>query len=89
MAQLGRTADDLTDALLGGDKRALARAISLVENDDPEGWELVKRVYPRTGNASMIGFTGPPGVGKSTIIGALVKHAREQDRDRLIALYCT
>ena len=81
MPPTGRTADDLTDALLAGDKRALARAISLVENDDPEGWELVRRVYPKTGRAAMIGFTGPPGVGKSTIIGALVKHARERDRD--------
>ena len=49
MATTGRTADDLTEPLLAGDKRALARAISLVENDDPEGWELVRRVYPKTG----------------------------------------
>jgi LAO/AO transport system kinase len=81
MPPTGRTADALTDDLLAGDKRALARAISLVENDDPEGWELVRRVYPKTGRAAMIGFTGPPGVGKSTIIGALVKHAREHERD--------
>jgi LAO/AO transport system kinase len=81
MATTGRTADDLAEPLLAGDKRALARAISLVENDDPEGWELVRRVYPKTGNAAMVGFTGPPGVGKSTLIGTLVKHARERDRD--------
>jgi LAO/AO transport system kinase len=81
MATTGRTADDLAEPLLAGDRRALARAISLVENDDPEGWELVRRVYPKTGRAAMVGFTGPPGVGKSTIIGALVKHARERDRD--------
>ena len=81
MARLGRTADDLHDPLIAGEKRALARAISLVENDDPEGWKLVRQVYPQTGRAAMIGFTGPPGVGKSTIIGALVKHARERDRD--------
>ncbi len=81
MATNGRTADDLTEPLLEGDRRALARAISLVENDDPEGWELVRRVYPQTGRAAMVGFTGPPGVGKSTLIGTLVKHARERERD--------
>jgi LAO/AO transport system kinase len=77
----GRSADDLTEPLLAGDRRALARAISLVENDDPEGWELVRRVYPETGNAAIVGFTGPPGAGKSTLIGTLVKHARGNDRD--------
>ena len=45
----GRTAADLAERLLAGDKRALARAISLVENDDPEGWALVREVYPQTG----------------------------------------
>ncbi len=81
MAATGRTAAELEERLLAGDKRALARAISLVENDDPEGWALVREVYPHTGNAAVVGFTGPPGVGKSTLIGALVKHAREGDRD--------
>ncbi|HEX2160501.1 MAG TPA: methylmalonyl Co-A mutase-associated GTPase MeaB [Thermoleophilaceae bacterium] len=75
-----RTAAELTDKLLAGDKRALARAISLVENDDPEGWALVREVYPRTGKAAVVGFTGPPGVGKSTLIGALTSKFRERDR---------
>jgi LAO/AO transport system kinase len=70
----------LAERLLAGEKRALARAISLVENDDPEGWELVRELYPRTGNAFMVGFTGPPGVGKSTLMGALTKLERERDR---------
>jgi len=70
----------LAERLLAGDKRALARAISLVEDDDPEGWELVREVYPRTGNASVVGFTGPPGAGKSTLIGALIRLWRERDR---------
>ena len=73
-------AADLTDRLLDGDKRALARAISLIENGDPAGTELVSAVYPRTGAARIVGFTGPPGVGKSTLIGALVKALREADR---------
>ena len=75
-----RTAADLTERLLEGDRRALARAISLVENDDPEGWALVREIYPRTGNARIVGFTGPPGVGKSTLIGRLIENARARDR---------
>jgi len=70
----------LTQRLLDGDRRALARAITLVENDDPAGWELVREVYPLTGRAAVIGFTGPPGVGKSTLLSALTKHERAQDR---------
>ena len=77
----GRTAADLAERLLAGDKRALARAISLVENDDPEGWALVREVYPHTGRAAIVGFTGPPGVGKSTIIGRLLERARAAERE--------
>jgi len=76
----GTTSSDLVERLLAGEKRALARAISLVENGDPAGAELVAAVYPRTGSARIAGFTGPPGVGKSTLIGALVKELRERDR---------
>ena len=70
----------LAQRLLDGDRRALARAITLVEDDRPEGWELVKEVYPHTGKAAVVGFTGPPGVGKSTLIGALTKAKREAGR---------
>jgi LAO/AO transport system kinase len=73
-------AKSLAERLLEGDKRALARAISLVEDDDPEGWALVREIYPRTGNAAIVGFTGPPGVGKSTLMGAVTKLERERDR---------
>jgi LAO/AO transport system kinase len=72
--------DDLAQRLLDGDRRALARAITLVESDRSEGWDVVRRVFPRTGTASMVGLTGPPGAGKSTIIAALVKARRAQDR---------
>ena len=71
----------LAERLVAGDKRALARAISLVENDDPEGWALVREVYPRTGRSAVVGFTGPPGVGKSTLIGALVASSRARGRE--------
>src|SRR2546429_4167346 len=70
----------LAQKLLAGDKRALARAISLVEDDDPAGWALVREVYPQTGKAAVVGFTGPPGVGKSTLIGALTKAQRAAGR---------
>ena len=70
----------LAQRLLDGDRRALARAITLVEDDRPEGWELVRQVYPHTGRAAVVGFTGPPGVGKSTLIGALTKARREAGR---------
>jgi LAO/AO transport system kinase len=70
----------LADRLRKGDKRALARAISLVENDDPAGWELVRELYPETGRATVVGFTGPPGAGKSTLLGALTKAERARDR---------
>jgi GTPase len=70
----------LAERILAGDKRALARAISLVENDDPRGWELVREIYPHTGRATVVGFTGPPGVGKSTLLGALTKLERERGR---------
>lgn len=72
--------NSLAQRLLDGDRRALARAITLVEDDRPEGWELVREVYPHTGHAAVYGFTGPPGVGKSTLIGALTKARREAGR---------
>ena len=75
-----RSDQNLAQRLLDGDRRALARAISLVENDDPEGWQLVREIYPRTGRAAVVGFTGPPGVGKSTLMGALTKLERERER---------
>jgi LAO/AO transport system kinase len=71
----------LAERLLSGDKRALARAITLVENDDPRGWELVREVYPHTGRAAIVGLTGAPGAGKSTLIGALTKLRRAADRE--------
>jgi LAO/AO transport system kinase len=73
------THDELVAGVLAGDRRALARAISLVENRDPEAEEIVRELYPRTGHAFAIGVTGPPGVGKSSLIGALVRRVRALD----------
>jgi len=80
LADVAKTAP-LAERLVAGEKRALARAITLIESDDPAGWELVSEVYPRTGKARIIGFTGPPGVGKSTLIGALTGELRKAERE--------
>jgi LAO/AO transport system kinase len=71
--------DELTEGVRAGDRRALARSISLVENRDPLAYPLVRELYPGTGRAAVIGVTGPPGVGKSTLIAALVEHVRARD----------
>jgi LAO/AO transport system kinase len=70
----------LGERILAGDRRALARAISLVENRDPEGDRLVAELFPETGGARVIGITGPPGVGKSTLISAMTVELRKADR---------
>lgn len=72
------TRETLAAGVRAGDKRALARAISLVENSEPLAYELVSDLYPETGNAYAVGVTGPPGVGKSSLISALVGHVRER-----------
>ena len=71
---------DLAARLLDGDRRALARAITLVESGDPAGWALVREVFPRTGRAEVVGITGPPGAGKSTLVSALTRLERERER---------
>ena len=71
----------LAERVLAGEGRALARAITLVENRDPGGDELVAELFPKTGKARIVGVTGPPGVGKSTLIGALTKELRLRDRE--------
>jgi LAO/AO transport system kinase len=73
------TRETLAAGVRSGDRRALARAITLVENGDPLAYEVVADLYPHTGNAYAVGFTGPPGVGKSTLISSLVRHVRARD----------
>ena len=69
-------AKELADRLLKGDKRALARLITLVENGAPQVTEALARIYPHTGKAHLIGITGPPGAGKSTLTDKLIRRAR-------------
>jgi LAO/AO transport system kinase len=70
----------LSDRVLAGDPRAIARAISLIEDESPLGAELVRRLYPRTGGAYIVGITGPPGAGKSTLVDRLTSEIRAANR---------
>jgi LAO/AO transport system kinase len=75
----GWTLEALVEGVCAGERRALARAITLVESSDPLAYELIRELYPNTGNSYGIGVTGPPGVGKSSLISALVRHVRAED----------
>lgn len=70
----------LTERVLAGDLRALARAASLIESDRESGRELLRDLFPRTGRAITIGITGPPGAGKSTLVSALIRTLRENGK---------
>jgi LAO/AO transport system kinase len=74
------TRETLVAGVRAGDTRALARAITLVENGDPLAYELVREIYPDTGRAYTLGVTGPPGVGKSSLVSALVRLVREREQ---------
>ncbi|HYZ05384.1 MAG TPA: methylmalonyl Co-A mutase-associated GTPase MeaB [Rubrobacter sp.] len=70
----------LVERLLAGDRRALARVISKIEREDEETAGIIAEIYPETGDALTVGFTGPPGVGKSSIIAKLIELYRQEDR---------
>ena len=73
------TREELAAGVREGDRRALARAISLVEDGDPLAYGVVADLYPQTGSSYSVGVTGPPGVGKSSLVSALIRHVRERD----------
>jgi Ni2+-binding GTPase involved in maturation of urease and hydrogenase len=73
-------APPLADRLLARDPRAIARAISLIEDEAPEGARLIGRIFGHTGRAYLIGVTGPPGAGKSTLVDRLTAEIRKGGR---------
>src|SRR5437867_5243382 len=73
------TRETLAEGVRTGDKRALARAITLVENGEPLAYDLVRDIYPATGRSYAVGVTGPPGVGKSSLISSLLRHVRGRE----------
>jgi LAO/AO transport system kinase len=70
--------DSWVQKMLSGDRLALARLISKVENQDQDLTEIIETLYPKTGNAKLIGFTGPPGAGKSTLVDRVVENLRNK-----------
>jgi LAO/AO transport system kinase len=74
------TRETLVEAVRTGDRRALARAITLVENGDELAYQVVHDLYPETGHAYAVGLTGPPGVGKSSLVSGLIRIARAQEQ---------
>jgi LAO/AO transport system kinase len=73
-------APTLSDRVLAGDPRAIARAISLVENEAPAAADLIRRIFPHTGRAYLVGVTGPPGAGKSTLVDRMTAALRQSGR---------
>ncbi len=77
---LANTIQTWADQIRAGDPRSLARAISIIEDNAPEALELLKALFPFTGKARVIGLTGAPGAGKSTLVDQLAREYRKQER---------
>jgi GTPase len=71
------SSSDLAARVLAGDPRAIARAISLIEDEEPAGADLIRGIFARTGRAFLLGVTGPPGAGKSTLVDRLIADSRK------------
>ena len=71
------TSSDLVARARSGDKRSIARLLTIVENDEPEAADAMRALYPETGRAQIVGITGPPGGGKSTLVNRLAAAFRE------------
>jgi GTPase len=74
------TSSNLSQRVIEGDARAIARAISLIEDEAASGAELIRRLFPSTGRAYLVGITGPPGSGKSTLVDRLTTEIRKSSR---------
>ena len=72
--------DDFVSSILSGDRRAIAKAISMIENEDSKIGDIISQLYPKTGNAFVVGITGPPGTGKSTLINGLIENYRKLNK---------
>ncbi len=84
MAETGNVAPiaslDVVDRLIAGDRRALARAITLIENGSPQARQMLARLHAHGGHAHIVGFTGSPGAGKSTLVMQLARELRRRDQ---------
>jgi LAO/AO transport system kinase len=85
---MAATPPDLVTRILAGDRKAAARAISLIEDDAPGAAEVLDALYPATGKAYRVGITGPPGAGKSTLTAALAAHLRERRPGHPVGIIC-
>lgn len=72
-----QSAEDLASGVLNGEIGAVARSITAIENDLPLGHDVLERIFPHTGNTQLVGITGPPGAGKSTLVNELIRNYRQ------------